>query len=297
MIPRQSKRRRAAKNGLIRTAAWGSLLTLGPLLAPVPSSASAGELGGFFHIHCPVSHSSHDDPIVYPGKPAATHLHDFFGNKSTNDTSTPASLKGGPTTCANPGDSAGYWTPSPVINGVRVRPPYQNEYWFDGGFKQTEAIPFGLEIVAGHAHATGAQPTNQVFYYCGQSPTQTPHLARPYDCRTYNDRGVIMVVVFPQCWDGRRSSTGNDTAHLAYPLAPGTCPAGFPHVLPRLEEHVHTGIISPYDATGKFVFALSSGPYDTLHGDFMNAWSPATLGEYVDDCINAHVTCGSTTPP
>jgi hypothetical protein len=66
--------------------------------------------------------------------------------------------------------------------------------------------------------------------------------------------------------------------------------------LPRLEEHVHTGIRTPFDQDGRFVFSLSSGPYYTLHGDFMNAWDPAALGEFVDDCINAHVKCKSATP-
>ncbi len=304
MPPRRRWRSATRRAGRSKVA-WIAVAFLGLSLAlarPVVERSLAWatlspteELGGFFSIHCSFSHSSRDDPIVYPGQPTATHLHDFFGGSGTNFASTPVSLAGTSTSCANAGDTAGYWTPAPLMTGVVVQPSHQNEYWFDGGFKTMEMIPFGMEIVAGHSHALGEQPTSTVFFYCGQSPRETPKRAKPYSCKNLDEGRIIMVIVFPQCWDGTLPA-GNDTSHLAYPTSPGTCPTGFPHVLPRLEEHVHTGIISPYDSAGNFVFSLSSGPYYTVHGDFMNAWSPSTLREFVDDCMNAHKTCASKTP-
>src|ERR1700686_4028379 len=61
------------------------------------SNASAG--GGIFHTICGYSHSLRDDPIVHPGLPGASHMHDFGGNNKTNAYSTLASLRAATTNC------------------------------------------------------------------------------------------------------------------------------------------------------------------------------------------------------
>src|SRR5213079_507048 len=60
----------------------GSGLT-SPVGAQVPLAS------GRFVSVCEFSHQSMNDPIVYPGKPGKSHLHEFFGNASTNAYSTP----------------------------------------------------------------------------------------------------------------------------------------------------------------------------------------------------------------
>ena len=37
-----------------------------------------------FKVECGWSHSAPDDPIVHPGTPGRSHLHDFFGNTATD---------------------------------------------------------------------------------------------------------------------------------------------------------------------------------------------------------------------
>ena len=59
-------------------------------IVAVPQAASAGNRGNFA-VACPYSHSLMDDPIVYPGQPGASHMHDFFGNVATDAFSTPSS--------------------------------------------------------------------------------------------------------------------------------------------------------------------------------------------------------------
>jgi hypothetical protein len=49
-----------------------------------------------------------DDPIVFPGQPGASHMHDFFGNETTNAYSTQSSMLAGATNCRIPSDTAGY---------------------------------------------------------------------------------------------------------------------------------------------------------------------------------------------
>ena len=62
-------------------------------------------------LRCAYSHTMSDDPIVFPGQPGASHLHDFFGNTGANASSTFETMLAGETTCRVPSDTAGYWAP------------------------------------------------------------------------------------------------------------------------------------------------------------------------------------------
>ena len=84
---------------------------------PKAQSASPGWI-----VSCQYSHSLKDDPIVFPGKPGTSHLHDFVGGASIDAFSTGTSLRAGGTTCAMPSDASGYWVPALYENGVRVLP-------------------------------------------------------------------------------------------------------------------------------------------------------------------------------
>src|ERR671936_92709 len=55
----------------------------------------------YFAVVCDFSHMNHDDMIVFPGMPGLSHMHTYFGNTTTNASSTPASLRAsGSTTCS-----------------------------------------------------------------------------------------------------------------------------------------------------------------------------------------------------
>ena len=62
--------------------------------------------GNNFFSNCRFSHASHDDPIVHPGHAGASHAHTFFGNDSTNASSTVASLRRASTTCKPDADTS-----------------------------------------------------------------------------------------------------------------------------------------------------------------------------------------------
>jgi hypothetical protein len=63
-----------------------------------------------------------DDPIVYPGQPGRSHAHAFFGNRSTDASSTRGSLLQAVTTCKPRADKAAYWVPTLFQNRREVRP-------------------------------------------------------------------------------------------------------------------------------------------------------------------------------
>src|SRR5438552_4669667 len=92
------------------------------LWAAHPSSADGTDVG--WTSVCNYSRSLMDDPIVYPGQPGVSHLHDFYGNTTTDAYSTIASLlAAGTTSCVNPGETAAYWVPALMYNNVLKTSP------------------------------------------------------------------------------------------------------------------------------------------------------------------------------
>ena len=64
-----------------------------------PPSMAPDDVGAF-RMTCKPSHNAYDDPIVFPGRPGAAHLHTFFGNTRADAFSTYASLRTtGESTC------------------------------------------------------------------------------------------------------------------------------------------------------------------------------------------------------
>ncbi|MFB3739890.1 MAG: DUF1996 domain-containing protein, partial [Candidatus Velamenicoccus archaeovorus] len=125
-----------------------TLVVAASLLLPAAARAAPG--GGQFVIRCPHSHANMDDPIVFPGKPGASHLHDYYGNRSVNAFSTMSSMLVADTTCRVPSDTAGYWVPALYVNGQRVVPPVTRVYYIGGPNEDVETFPPGLEMIGGN---------------------------------------------------------------------------------------------------------------------------------------------------
>src|SRR5438094_9976828 len=90
-------------------------------IVAVPQPASAGNRGNFA-VNCLYSHTQMDDPIVFPKQPGASHMHDFYGNITTDAFSTPASLLATTSTCKDSLDHSGYWVPQTSMSGVPIVP-------------------------------------------------------------------------------------------------------------------------------------------------------------------------------
>src|SRR5215211_4779204 len=131
--------------GLRRLALLG--LALASVTAPLVSAADRGGptlRGSNFFSNCPFSHTSMNDPIVYPGQPGRSHAHTFFGNRTTDAASTPGSLRGARTTCKPRADKAAYWVPTLYQNGREVRPAKAQFYYVLRGYSEMHPFPAGL---------------------------------------------------------------------------------------------------------------------------------------------------------
>ena len=207
-----------------------------PVLAALVVLALAGTATAHatnqFVVQCAYSHSAQDDPIVYPGLPGASHLHDFVGNTTSDAFSTLASLQPGPSTCGTPAgvDNAAYWMPAMWIGQTRYLPKYARVYYVRDAPTGVTVVPYppGAMMIAGDKADQTPSP-GIVSFSCGAKTVGDQPTAGngPYDCKPYLTKhddsrdGLIARVIFPHCWDGTGSMPADFTGYGA------KCPVGY----------------------------------------------------------------------
>jgi hypothetical protein len=249
--------------------AWLSAVTFSfvMLLVTLPAHGDTS-----IKVSCSFSHTLKDDPIVFPNQPGASHRHDFFGNDSTDAYSTTASMEGQTTSCAsdNPGDTAGYWTPSLKVNKTVTHDVGFSAYYYRRNEGMLTPYPQGFQMVAGNSHATGAQSRSVVYYGCGNGTSQ-PVVNYMPDC-TADGTHLYIHILFPWCWDGVFTG-GNDTAHVAY----GPCDAAHPYHFPQLVERINWDAV--VNATHGVKF--TSGAWYSVHADYLSVWADGALEDLI----------------
>jgi len=236
-----------------------------------------------FAFRCYFSHRLPDDPIVYPGVPGQSHMHEFFGNTTTDAYSTPESLRGGPSNCTIDGNSSGYWIPTLLNSESPVTPLYANVYYRPGSKNKSTVKPFpaGLRMITGNAKATSPQRRGVVSWGCGANGVVYLYSSLPMCSAGYD---LVLYVWFPDCWNGKTLDSADHKSHMAY-AANGACPSGYPVPVPQLVLSVH------YPLRGGSGLYLSSGGQYSGHADFMQGWDQSVLAGLVSRCINPGVTC------
>jgi hypothetical protein len=268
---------------LVSAVAVTTVMGTGVARADDVGEGTTTEMKPRFVTRCMFSHRAANDPIVFYGQPGASHLHDFFGNRTTNAFSTLKTLKRGTTTCVNLKDLSGYWTPSLRVNGSLVNPNRMSAYYQSAGKDYTRIVapPKGLKVVAGSAAATAPQGLKITSWDCADDNT-IPASTTPPTCPLGT---LALHVNFPDCWDGRNLDAPDHKSHLAYTGKGKVCPPTHPVLLPRLRVNVR------YPTTGGPTTALASGGQYSGHADFFNAWKPGEIKRLVRKCINAGITC------
>lgn len=290
---------------------------------------------GTFRGGCFVSHFAKDDPIVFPGQPGASHLHMFFGNTAVDAFTTSEILASSGRSTCNGGvlNRTGYWMPAlldkdnhvikPALTGtVPGNPiPNQNIYYKTASLKNSDSFgalkpfPPGLKMIAGAATATPANPQNIGSYGCvGSGISAVSHIP---PCPQGGE--IVLLVPFPNCWDGVNLDSEKHNTHVAYAVTDkvtkrNSCPPTHPYPMPEFALKVHFAVDDP---TGTDGWHLSSDNYivDTdknrggysLHADWMNGWNQdavpipdlgaavrkSPLQLWIDHCINARQHCAN----
>ena len=238
---------------------------------------------GQFATPCRFSHRAPDDPIVFPGKPGASHSHDFFGNTSTDAFSTRASMLRAGTTCRRSADTAGYWVPTLYRNGEVVTPIRAHIYYVTAGKNPARIKPFppGLRVIAGSSVSPGPQDPRVTSWHCAPGSgiklrTEVPTCP--------DGQRLRLQVRFPDCWNGRDVDLPGHKLHMAYSVR-GRCPSGNPVAVPKIVLNV------VYPFAGGPGVTFSSGSSHTAHADFFNAWDQRAVTGLVRRCLNAARVC------
>jgi len=233
---------------------------------------------------CPYSHSEADDPIVHPGMHGMSHRHDFFGATATASDSTAKSLLKGGTTCRTAADKTAYWAPSLLADGTPLRPKEMTAYYrvpLGADARKVQALPNGLEMIAGDAESATPQDPAVMSWSCGLADATS---AVPQPCTRWSF--LTLRLTFDPCWDGEHLGSADHRSHLAALRADGACPGDHPVLIPEL----HVEIRYPVTPVGTQL-TLSSGAATGGHGDALVAWDGDDLDGDLKPCLQANRRC------
>ncbi|MFS8197937.1 DUF1996 domain-containing protein [Streptomyces sp. CWNU-52B] len=284
-------------------------------------SAQGGASKGTFTTSCGVNAEglfNSDNVIAAPGvSNGAHHFHDYVGNQSNDAFVSDEDLAAAETSCANEGDKSSYYWPVVRLqngtdekdaaspgggiegNAGEIVTPEQVTLTFVGNPRgEVTAMPKLLRIITGDAKSFVNGPANaNASWSC--TGFEDRQLKDKYPlCPQGSD--VVRTFKFQSCWDGRNIDSANHRTHMAFVDADGACPAEF-RAIPQLVQRIVYDIDAPSVADGgktKPLFAVDSFPEQlhkpvTDHGDFINVFDEALMGEMVD-CINEGRKCDST---
>ena len=178
---------------------------------------------GQFRIPCAYSHMAFDDPIVYPGRPGAAHLHTFFGNTGTNASSTEQSIRDtGSSTCLGGTiNRTAYWVPSMIdtATGKPIVPDFAVFYYKQGytlaPSSAIQPMPAGLRMIAGDPTSSKpGSPGTRFKCIAGPNNSNDQYGSEIPNC----DVGALLYqeIFFPQCWDGRNLDAPDHKSHMSY---------------------------------------------------------------------------------
>jgi hypothetical protein len=259
------------------------LLAMGSTLAATGGSAANSNAAtpswAAWHQLCTFSHRNQDDAIVFPRQPGRMHDHTYFGNRSTDAFSTPASLRrSGRTTCGERADKSAYWAPTLFVAGRAVAPLGVVTRYLRSTDEPVESFPPGLKMIAGNMHAHTAQSQRVTSWNCAVEGSRRSSTMPT--CPIGRFGGLILRVAFPDCWDGRRLDSADHKSHMAY-SSKGACPRSHPVEVPGLHLFVF------YPVRGGRTTELASGGWFSGHADFVNGWNQTRLVGLLDRYLNA----------
>lgn len=280
----------------------------------IPPSAAPDVVGAFRFICMPGQLKS-DDPIVYPGQPGKSHLHQFFGNDTADANSTYTSLRAaGNSTCMSPVNRSAYWMPA-VLNGKGqvVRPDYVSIYYkrrplsdpiiSDPSHPQYQGkgvkLPNGLRFIFGRDMLNLAVPQTGALHFACDGPTGDPQ--KHYknfeevqaNCPVGNRIGIRIEA--PDCWDGKNLDSPDHRSHVAYSNY-GPCPTTHPYVIPTFT------MAAWFTQAAGETYSLVSDDMDTspghkrgdtFHADFFMAWDPIVHDMWEKNCIDKMLNCSA----
>src|SRR5918992_767281 len=282
--------------------------------APASSAQEEAPTGANFVVQCGFSKQAQVDPIVNPGEPGtpeakAHHLHDFFGNTTTDSNSTLESLRAAqtptdPATTCEPkpgqtfGDTAAYWIPTVSWTNSRGKTTQlkanQEFFYYRAGLKDPVDVkphPAGLKIVT-------VQGKN-VEWRCQNGNWST---RPPKQC---SNGKLVVRIKFPDCLakdaNGPLLDSADHRSHMVDSVMQDNgvkkCPSTHPYPVPMLQTNFQFPIPTTRGWPTLSSDHQGDAPGSTMHADFFNAWQEGALEDLVARCINAAPFTSSNPKP
>ena len=288
-------------------AAWGT--------GAIAASNSSDVVGAFRFI-CGAGQLSYDDPIVFPGQPGKSHLHQFYGNTKANANSTFASLRqNGDSTCNNMGNGtaanrSAYWMPAMLDGkGHVVLPDYVQVYYKREPNNSEDCqqnicigIPNGLKFIQGFNMATGDSGSNPGHFHCTGSGAVTSTQGNLVGIKAKCPAGsrLAMTISSLKCWNGQLDSPDH-RSHFSPEISNAStdwknkCPSTHPYLLPKFTITSFYTVGSGDDLN---LWSLSSDAMypnlprgTTVHFDYFEAWDTLVKDMWVDNCVGRKLNC------
>lgn len=280
----------------------------------IPPSA-APDVVGAFRLICSAGQISYDDPIVYPGQPGKSHLHQFFGNDLANAFSDYASLRTtGNSTCQSKLNRSAYWMPAMLNDkGQVIRPDYVSIYYkrrpkndplCSKIGKACVDLPRGLRFIFGRNMLNMAQaPTGSAYFNCQGPGIQQGHYANlvlaQAKCPVGGQLGAIISA--PECWDGKNLDSADHRSHVAYSAYIGQsypqCPTTHPYVIPTFTMgawYSQGSVLEPWHlSSDEMPDGTVMTPGSSFHADWFGAWDDLVLAMWHANCIDKLLNCSS----
>jgi hypothetical protein len=293
------------------------------LVQPFPPAQSGRpDTVGAFRFVCQPGQISYDDPIVYPGQPGKSHLHQWYGNTAANASSTYGSLRTtGDSTCVNILNRSAYWMPAMLDGkGHVVRPDYVTIYYkqFPAGSKECTTVaalgctdlPRGLRMIFGYDMVSGKPATGSGYFDCNGPTAKSGHYETiteaMQNCPPGEGNRLGGIINAPQCWDGKRLDSPNHRDHVGYAMwrnfkdrTAYACDEEHPYAIPGFTMGAWYSVEKGEDGSAWY---LSSDdmpgmprmkPGSSFHADWFGAWDDEIMATWMRNCIDKLLSCNS----
>ncbi len=261
------------------------------LLLSIVAAASAADAFSFgFRGPSVRTETAQKDPMFH-----TEHMHDFFCANNVTDPTSYNDLVAGSTSCKRVSDHSAYWVPQLKINGTVQKPSR-------AGFYYQCLRPFSAKQCAnvrpfpkGFRMVTGERPGDfgDVLWHCDVAGQKNKQENPPTACSDA-DRGIGMIIRFPECWNGQRvdpaTATKPNVVNARYKSGGGYgCPGAYPIHLPTLRffpdypnapRHLNTVEVS--------VGHNEWGPPSTYHANTISAFTGDSMATLTKYCITQY---------
>lgn len=271
---------------------------------------------------------AYDDPVVYPGQPGKSHLHQPWGNMEFNASITPATLATSADTNCNYTpyslNRSSYWEPALVNDqGQVIHPDLVSVYYkrktstssfCTPGSANFMGICVGLpnqiRFIFGWNMSNPTAPVAGASWYCTTGDGK--HYSNLDDlfnsgCVAGGTSQIIANTIAPNCWDGKNLDVADHRSHMAYGSYGDwgyyKCPADHPYVIPQEENKAAFTVTADMigtnpDGTHYSRIKLLSDdmlpgakPGQTLHADYMESWVQEAKDLWLANCIEKGLSC------